>query len=316
MYSPTDPRSNMKSAGPATAPKDPYANNDRSTIGFAAAEYVKFHEVPPQEAHVGALTWYGRGQNFIIAYTEAKSSATFVREAQPDEFVLLLPDEASKATIATPQERREVAGYSLVIVPPGRSTIEVSGGTIVRVFTTQSADLAAQCVNAAAYAQPHPHIPPFKPWPAPPAGHAIRAYSLDVPPQEGRFGRIWRCSGLMINFLPREDAPRDITKLSPHHHDDFEQCSLAIRGAFMHHIRWPWVANSRHWRSDDHELCPAPSMAVIPPPAIHTSAGTEKVNQLIDIFSPPRLDFSKMSGWVLNADEYPMPAGPTPEGSR
>lgn len=82
-----------------------------------------------------------------------------------------------------------------------------------------------------------------------------------------------------------------------------------IDGAFVHDIRWPWVPDMRAWRNDEHELLAAPSLTVIPPPAIHTSRSVVPgFNQLIDIFSPPRADFSKQAGWVLNAVDYPVPS--------
>jgi hypothetical protein len=39
---------------------------------------------------------------------------------------------------------------------------------------------------------------------------------------------------------------------------------------------------------------------------VHTTQGVGPHQQLIDIFSPPRVDFS-ISGWVLNAADYPAP---------
>jgi hypothetical protein len=300
MYESHDPRSALKPTAAAAAPL---------ATGFAAAEYVKFAGLPPGDSSPLHRTWYGRGQNFVVAYSEVQPGARFARRGQPDEYMLLLPEPGEGALIEAGGESVAISGYTLAILPPGDSLVTLrQGGELVQVYSSRSADLVAMCSNAAAYAEPHPHIPPYAPWPAPMHGYRIRHYSLDVPAQPGRFGRIFRCTTLMMNVLPFEPAPRDTTRLSPHHHDDFEQCSLALKGAFVHHIRWPWTADQRNWREDDHEACPAPSIAVIPPPAIHTSAaiGAEG-NQLIDIFAPPRMDFSKMPGWVLNADEYPMP---------
>jgi len=51
---------------------------------------------------------------------------------------------------------------------------------------------------------------------------------------------------------------------------------------------------------DDHTRIGSPSVAIIPPPSIHTSQSMSSgPNQLIDIFSPPRFDLSDREGWVL-----------------
>ncbi|TWG99519.1 hypothetical protein L598_001400000570 [Mesorhizobium sp. J18] len=298
MYDQSDPRSRMASAtSKATAP-----------TSFAPADYGLFYETGPQIRDSGTKTWLTRGQNFLVGYSEVEAGGVLERKDQPDEYVLLLPDRDTPAVVEANGEHFEVEGYSLVILPPGESRITLpKGGRATRILSTRSEDLNALCSNAASYAEPHPNVALLEPWPDPVGGFRIRAYSLDVPSTPGRFGRIFRCTTLMVNYLDPQHGPRDITKLSPHHHDDFEQGSLALDGAFTHHLRWPWTTNLNAWREDEHALVKSPSLTVIPPPAIHTSRGMEPgLNQLVDIFSPPRIDFSNQ-GWVLNADEYPMP---------
>jgi ribosomal protein L24E len=276
---------------------------------FSGAEYAKFYETSARDDDGNGRSWYVRGQNFILAYSETKPGAVLARSKQPDEYAIMIPDRDVSIEISAAGETVKVPGYSIAFVPPGESRIGVpNGGRVVRLFSYKCEDMAAKCSNAQSYAKPHPNIPPFEPWPEPKGGYRIRHYSLDVKGEQGRFGRIFRCTNFMINYLEPKDGPRDTSKLSPHFHDDFEQCSLALDGDFIHDIRWPWIPDMAAWRDDDHERCAAPSAAVIPPPAIHTTRAIgPKLNQLVDIFSPPRVDFSMREGWVLNADDYPMP---------
>jgi len=299
MYAATDPRAALNKE-PAKAP---------TPTAFQGAEYARFYDTPPGERSASASTWYTRGQNMIVAYTRAKAGAVFERSGQIDEYVLLIPSAATTARVEANGETKAVAGYSVTMIPPGSSRLTIeTDGEIVRLFTTRSADLCARAPNNAGYANGDPNIPPFAAWPVPRDGFKIRSYSLDVPKQAGRFGRIFRCSTIMVNYIEPAQGPRDIKKLSPHHHDDFEQYSLALAGSYTHHLRWPWTPDGTIWREDEHAVCDAPSVAVIPPPAIHTSrCEAPGLNQLVDLFSPPRRDFSEKAGWVLNAADYPMP---------
>lgn len=299
MYETDDPRSRLATASAAPVP---------SSTAFGTSTYARFYKSPPQLEDSLQKTWVSRGQNFVVVYSEAKPGAIFERTDQIDEYALLLPEADTAVTVEARGETKQIKGYSLTFIPAGTSKITVTaGGPVIRLITTQNKDIAALASNREKYAGPHPQIPDFQAWPDPVGGFKLRTYSLDVPDEPGRFGKLFRCTTFMVNVFPPA-GPRDPAKLSPHHHDDFEQCSLSIGGTFVHHLRWPWTANLADWQADEHEECGSPAIAVIPPRVIHTSASIDPANNLlVDIFSPPRVDFSNMAGWVLNADEYPMP---------
>jgi hypothetical protein len=276
---------------------------------FSGAEHVQFRDLPPVEKHDAVSTWYARGQNFVVGYSELDGTTTFSRTDQPDEYVVLLADDALSAQAKAGDDQVEATGRTMLVLPPGDSTVTVTGqGRVLRLVTSRSTDLADLAANADSYAERHENIAPFQPWPEPPAGYRIRSYDLTVAPLANPPFRLYRCTTFMVNFIDPKQGPRDPSKMSPHKHDDFEQCSIVLAGEYIHHIRWPWTTNKANWRPDEHQRVLAPAVTVIPPPSLHTSEAVDPVtNHLIDVFCPPRFDFSAMDGWVFNADDYPAP---------
>ncbi len=300
-YDERDPRSQL-----ATAP-----SGGRVSGRAYAPQYFEFPQLEPDETGPGgSKTWYVRSQTCCLAYSLARAGDTLRRDDQVDEYMVLLPSADSSVTVRADGDRTDVDGSAVVVVPPGVSEVEVRApGEVVRVLTTQSPDLVRVARNAAVYAEPDPNVAPFEPWPDPPAGHHVRVYPLaDIKPEPGRFGRILRSSTIMVNYFYVDDAPRDPHVMSPHHHDDFEQLSLQLEGDYVHHMRAPWTVDMDDWREDEHHFCASPALTIIPPPTIHTSQSLHHMrHQLVDIFAPPRRDFSERPGWVLNADDYPLP---------
>jgi hypothetical protein len=306
-YDRNDPRSQL------TAPSTPTAPRAGSGDAAAAPEYHEFVGEPDEVSVLGTRSWIVRSQTTCLVYSQAEVGERLTRVAQPDEYVVLLVSTpsrpAAQVVVAAGTETATVTDGAVVVVPPGHSELVVTAaGVVVRVFSSAATDLTGRARNASAHATVHPHTAPFAPWPAAPGGDHVRVYRLaDAPVDPARFGTIYRCRTVMVNVLPPDAGPRDPGKLSPHHHDDFEQLSLQLDGDYVHHIRTPWTTNSAAWRDDEHRAVASPAVTIIPPPTVHTSQGVgDHRHQLIDIFCPPRLDFSGKPGWVLNAADYPL----------
>lgn len=277
------------------------------SLPIKPAQWIEFLEHEPSETGArGSRTWIARAANLIIAYTDAKAGDEFPRVGHPDEYSVLMYSDSAPIVVEAEGKTESVSVEAFVVVPPGDSLIRVTAdGPLIRLFSSRAEDLADVALNADAYEEPDLRAAPLDPWPDPVGGFALRVYPLaDTPVVEGRFGRIFRTTNVMVNFLAEEPEPRNPLKLSPHHHDDFEQISLALKGRFLHHIRYPWGPDSSRWRPDENREIATPSICIIPPPTVHTTQGIGGHQQLIDIFSPPREDFSQ-SGWVVNAEDYP-----------
>lgn len=271
------------------------------------ATQARHYASAAQQVAPGASTWLTRGANFVVAVTQAGAGTELARDNNPDEYMVYLVDTA--AVIEAGKERIEASADSLTIVPPGASRVTLSGaGQVVRVFSAKASDLASAAGNAGLYAAGAPEVAPLQAWPDPVGGFKLRNYLVSEHTKPDSNMRIFRSSNLMINIMTARQVARDVRKLSPHSHTDFEQGSLAISGDWVHHMRYPWTQDMTTWKEDEHIEMGSPSLLVIPPKVIHTSRNVnDGGSALIDIFAPPRMDFSSKPGMVCNAAEYPMP---------
>lgn len=289
-----DPREKLKGAGAAPSVE----------AEIAPPETVEFQEVA-QRRKVGPQAWAKgvRGQNFILDFAEGQRP--FELEWKDTlGYIVIAVDDESLLEVRLDTKLVTLQGRGIVTVPPGASKVHVArGGRVARMFPAASRSALEFAVNAASYAEDHPRVTKV----APKQGEVneLKALALaDFPNTDGRFGSIFRTETLMINFLDDQQGPRDPEKLSPHHHDDFEQGSFTVDGSWVHHIRTPWTKQMSRWRDDIAIDVRGETLTVIPPPTVHTSRAVgQGGNRMIDLFSPARGDFDEQ-GWVLNAEDY------------
>jgi mannose-6-phosphate isomerase-like protein (cupin superfamily) len=258
----------------------------------------------PQQVGKGVRSWITRGANFTVLISQAESGAVLTGTAKDEQFVYTLE---GGVVVTAGVEQQTLGVEDLAIVPPGEWIIRFQQpGTLVQLVTADE-DVAKAAPNAAHYAGGAPEVAPIVAWPEPVGGHALRRYSTLAAYARGGMVHAFRTRKLMMVPYARFLEPRDETQLSPHAHADFEQGSIALEGEWLHHLRVPWTANRRDWRPDVHLQIGSPSTTIIPAGVIHTSQGIAGEGmRLIDVFAPPRADFSER-GWVDNAADYPMP---------
>jgi hypothetical protein len=267
-------------------------------------ESLRFEDHPAVKEQ-GSTTSYVRAQNFVIAYSRLDAGASLAADSEDEYFAVLVEGAVE---VESQGGSGGASGDAVIIVPPGISTVRaIEATTLFRVFAPPPAALLRLCLNAVSYATPREDVAPLAPWPVPPDGYKLRVYQYDKLRQGHR--NVFRSTTAMISYAGHPgDGPRDPHRFSPHSHADFEQISLELWGSYTHHLRYPWEPDSTAWREDAHFQAKAPGITVMPVNVIHTSQAMDVSNRLVDVFAPPRLDFS-LAGNCENNGDYPFPPG-------
>lgn len=270
---------------------------------FREASIGRYYEEKPQLESKGVCSWITRGANFAVVTSIAEAGASLSGEFVDEQFVYALE---GGVRIVAGDENEALNAEDLAIIPPGKWTIYFDRPGYIYQLITSDESLAKNAFNAEVYADAASEVLPVEPLPEPVGGYRLRRYSTLDAYARGGLVHAFRTRKLMIVPYDRFLEPRDETTLTPHSHSGFEQGSLGLEGEWIHHLRVPWTANKQDWKPDTHLQVGSPSVLIIPAGVIHTSQGIAGEGmRLIDVFSPPRMDFSER-GWVDNADDYPL----------
>lgn len=265
-------------------------------------------EAPQRLDEDGNRQWVLRTLNFAVEVTEVRGRAVLQRSDNPDEYMLVVP-AGLRARVQAGGDTAAGEQDTLFIVPPGDSRATLGGdGLAVRIFSHRAEDICRAASNSGPHVDGFADVAAAADWPVPVGGFRLRRYALAQYSGAPNISRIFRSTNLMVNVMDVYQAARDSRALMPHSHEAYEQITLCMAGPFMHHLRTPWLPDASQWRADEHLEVGSPSALVIPPRLIHTTQALDRGCWLIDVFGPPRMDFSKIDGMVRNHAEYPMPA--------
>ena len=273
---------------------------------FAHAQAFVLPELTPSFRNADSSPcWILRAANFVVLAAEVSAGDVVdLPDTGGDEAIVVVDQPGVGCQLDTDTHHAAVERPAVVIMPgPFRITAK-TGGRIFCILSNRAGKVINRASNADFYAHPDPSVAPLPP-PVRGPGEVRVHYLDDIPADPKRFGRIFRSDTLMVNLLLAEPGPRDPDRLSPHSHDNFEQCSVTFEGEYLHHLRTPWTPRSTRWRADEHLYMHSPSVTIIPARIIHTTQSTGAgQHRMMDVFAPPRTDFLALDGWVLNATDY------------
>lgn len=263
--------------------------------------YVAFQAGGADEG--GWRIWRARGKTFLVEWCDAARPGASLERRSDDETIAVFPACGGSVTIGG--NAAAVPSRAIVIVPPGTHSIGAAdAGPVILLSPIRQGVARSPALNEGDYDDASAEGMQVVGNGAPsPAGLQVIPVDAIVPPADKQRLKIVRSATMSVSWIEYEGL-RDRTKLSPHDHVDFEQGSLAMEGAFIHHLRVPWGPDATAWRDDLHLAAAPRSLCVIPPGMIHTTEGEgEGRHMLLDIFAPLRADFAAR-GWVFNQNAY------------